>query len=63
MTANQATLYGLSKCDTCTKARRWLERFGIPFTFIDYREQRVPPATEYGFAAERLRRVPPASHS
>ena len=43
MTGVQATLYGLDKCDTCTKARRWLERFGIPFQFVDYREQRVPP--------------------
>ncbi|HEY5613556.1 MAG TPA: arsenate reductase, partial [Lysobacter sp.] len=22
-------LYGLSNCDTCRKARKWLDRFGV----------------------------------
>ncbi len=35
------TLYGLSTCDTCRKARKWLDRFGVAHTFIDYREHRV----------------------
>ncbi len=39
------TLYGLPTCDTCRKARKWLDRFGVPHTFIDYREQRVSAAT------------------
>jgi Spx/MgsR family transcriptional regulator len=52
MTADSATLYGLTRCDTCTKARRWLERFGIPFTFVDYREQRVPPETLKAWAEQ-----------
>ncbi len=43
MTDVSATLYGLSKCDTCSKARRWLERFGIECRFIDYREQPLSP--------------------
>ena len=35
-----ATLYGLDNCDTCRKARKWLDRFGIPHAFVDYRDQR-----------------------
>ena len=38
------TLYGLSNCDTCRKARKWLDRFGIGHAFVDYREQ--PPAPD-----------------
>jgi Spx/MgsR family transcriptional regulator len=37
------TLYGLSNCDTCKKARNWLQRFGIEHEFVDYREQRASP--------------------
>ncbi len=39
------TLYGLSNCDTCRKARKWLDRFGVVHDFIDYRDQRQPPET------------------
>lgn len=39
------TLYGLSNCDTCRKARNWLQRFGIEHTFVDYRDDRQPAAT------------------
>jgi Spx/MgsR family transcriptional regulator len=35
------TLYGLNNCDTCKKARNWLQRFNIDFQFIDYRDQRL----------------------
>lgn len=38
------TLYGLSNCDTCKKARNWLQRFDIAHDFVDYREQRQTPA-------------------
>ena len=40
------TLYGLDNCDTCRKARKWLDRFGIAHTFVDYRDaarSRRPP--------------------
>ena len=40
-----ATLYGLKNCDTCKKALRWLERFGVAHAFVDYREQRQSPET------------------
>ncbi len=39
------TLYGLSNCDTCRKARNWLQRFGIEHQFVDYRDQRTAPGT------------------
>ncbi len=46
------TLYGLANCDTCRKARNWLERFGIEHRFIDYREQRVDPDTLKAWAVQ-----------
>ena len=39
------TLYGLSNCDTCTKARIWLQRFEVAHQFVDYRDNRQPAAT------------------
>ena len=43
-------VYGLDKCSTCDKARKWLDRFGVAHRFIDYREQRVPADTLRGWA-------------
>jgi Spx/MgsR family transcriptional regulator len=40
-----AKVYGLDKCDTCKKARNWLDRFKVPYEFIDYRAHPIPPAT------------------
>ena len=40
-----ATLYGLANCDTCRKARKWLDRFGIEHAFVDYREHKPSPET------------------
>ncbi|HSN00764.1 MAG TPA: Spx/MgsR family RNA polymerase-binding regulatory protein [Rudaea sp.] len=39
------TLYGLEKCSTCQKARKWLDRKKIGHAFVDYREQRADAAT------------------
>jgi len=39
------TLYGLANCDTCRKARKWLDRFGIAHAFVDYRDTRQSPDT------------------
>lgn len=36
------TLYGLPNCDTCRKARKWLDAAGIDYCFIDYRAEPVP---------------------
>jgi Spx/MgsR family transcriptional regulator len=38
-------LYGLANCDTCGKARKWLDRFGITHAFVDYRDMPQTPAT------------------
>lgn len=46
------TLYGLSTCDTCRKAQNWLTRFGIEHVFVDYRTNRVDPATLKAWAAQ-----------
>lgn len=37
------TLYGLNNCDTCRKARKWLDRFGVAHVFIDYRDNPQSP--------------------
>lgn len=37
-------IYGLDKCDTCKKARNWLDRFKVPYEFIDYRARPIAPA-------------------
>src|SRR3546814_8969872 len=39
------TLYGLKNCDTCRKARKWLDRFGVAHEFIDYRDEKPSPET------------------
>jgi Spx/MgsR family transcriptional regulator len=38
-------IYGLDKCDTCRKARSWLDRHKVTYEFIDYREHPIPAAT------------------
>lgn len=39
------TLYGLENCDTCRKARKWLDRFGVAHAFVDYRDDKPAPET------------------
>ncbi len=34
-------VYGLEKCSTCYKARKWLARHDVAHEFVDYREHRV----------------------
>ncbi|HNV09348.1 MAG: Spx/MgsR family RNA polymerase-binding regulatory protein [Dokdonella sp.] len=36
-------MYGLKNCDTCKKARNWLDRHAVEYRFIDYREQPATP--------------------
>lgn len=40
-----AKVYGLEKCSTCQKARKWLDKHKVEYQFIDYREHRVDAAT------------------
>ena len=46
------TLYGLHNCDTCKRARNWLNRFGVEHEFIDYRIKPVPPETLKAWAQQ-----------
>jgi len=46
------TLYGLAACDSCKKARHWLERFDLPYAFVDLRAERQTPATLKAWAAQ-----------
>ncbi|WP_282274703.1 Spx/MgsR family RNA polymerase-binding regulatory protein [Stenotrophomonas sp. PS02297] len=39
------TLYGLKNCDTCKKASKWLDRFGVAYTFVDYCDNKPSPET------------------
>jgi Spx/MgsR family transcriptional regulator len=43
-------LYGLEKCSTCQKARKWLDRHDVAHSFSDYREHRPDAATLNGWA-------------
>lgn len=46
------TLYGLTRCDTCTKARKWLKEHDIDHIFVDYRDEPVAPDTLRDWAAK-----------
>ena len=46
------TLYGLDNCDTCKKARKWLDRFGVAHTFVDYRNNKPTPETLVAWAQQ-----------
>ena len=37
------TLYGIKNCDTVKKARAWLDRRGLAYTFHDYRVDGLDP--------------------
>ncbi|NII12359.1 Spx/MgsR family RNA polymerase-binding regulatory protein [Oleiagrimonas sp. C23AA] len=52
MSDTQPVLYGLPNCDTCKKARNWLNRFDIEHHFVDYRANPVPAATLKAWAAQ-----------
>ena len=46
------TVYGLKNCDTCKKAIKWLDRFQVAYTFVDYREHKPAPETLVDWAAQ-----------
>jgi len=45
------TLYGIKNCDTCKKARKWLDENGIAYQFHDFRIDGLTPAQLNDFAA------------
>ena len=46
------TLFGLTRCDTMTRARRWLEAQGLEYRLHDYRQQGLSEAQVRAWAAE-----------
>src|SRR5690625_619479 len=46
------TLYGLKNCDTCRKARKWLDRFEVEHAFVDYRDDKPSPETLVEWAGQ-----------
>lgn len=36
-------VYGLRRCSTCVKARKWLDNKAVDYVFIDYRDEPVAP--------------------
>ena len=50
--SDATVIYGLDNCDTCRKARNWLDRRGAPYRFVDYRAQRIPPETLRAWAKQ-----------
>lgn len=46
------TLYGIRNCDTCRKARKWLDGAGIAHRFHDFRADGLTPETVAGWIAE-----------
>jgi Spx/MgsR family transcriptional regulator len=47
----QPTLYGLDNCDSCKKARKWLQQAGVEHRFVDYRKTPIPGDVLKGWAA------------
>ena len=46
------TLYGLTKCSTCQKAVKWLQRNEVEHVFVDYREHPVAATTLKDWATQ-----------
>ncbi|MPY69393.1 MAG: ArsC family reductase [Alphaproteobacteria bacterium] len=46
------TVYGLKNCDTCRKARQWMEAEGIAHRFHDVRADELAESVLAGWAAE-----------
>lgn len=39
--AKRVTIYGIKACDTMKKARTWLDKRGVAYTFHDYKTEGV----------------------
>jgi arsenate reductase len=42
--AKPVTIYGIKNCDTMKKARAWLDKRGVGYTYHDYKTQGVEKA-------------------
>src|SRR5437763_1642454 len=50
--AKAVTIYGIKNCDTMKKARAWLDKRGIDYSFHDYKTAGIEPAVLAGWAGE-----------
>ena len=41
VTTDMTTLYGISNCDTCRKAKKWFNENRITFDFFDFRKNEL----------------------
>jgi Spx/MgsR family transcriptional regulator len=48
------TLYGIPNCDSVKKARKWLEKNNLPYTFHDYRKDGLDKVL-LGFFLENIK--------
>lgn len=46
------TLYGLRRCSTCVKARKWLDANDVEHDFIDYRDDPIADDVLAAWAAQ-----------
>ena len=46
------TVYGIANCDTCRKARRWLDDRGADYRFHDFRKDGLERATVAAWLGE-----------
>ena len=44
VTTDMTTLYGISNCDTCRKAKNWFNENRITFDFFDFRKNELTQA-------------------
>ena len=44
VTTDMTTLYGISNCDTCRKAKNWFNENRITFDFFDFRKNELAQA-------------------
>lgn len=50
---NTVHLYGLRRCSTCVKARKWLEANAVDHEFVDYRDDPIAPEVLSSWAAQQ----------
>ncbi|MFO1161146.1 MAG: ArsC family reductase [Reyranellaceae bacterium] len=46
------TIYGIKNCDTMKKARAWLDKKGVTYTFHDYKTAGISPDRLQGWASK-----------
>ncbi len=45
-------VYGIGNCDTCRKAKKWLDAHSIEYRFHDFRKDGLEPSTIAAWLAE-----------